>query len=37
MSKWKASSPYTSVGVYIGGANRGCAQPNLTTSWVSSV
>ena len=37
MSKWKASSPYTNVGVYIGGANRGCAQPNLTASWVSSV
>jgi Rv2525c-like, glycoside hydrolase-like domain len=37
MSKWKASSPYTSIGVYIGGANRGCAQPNLTSTWVSSV
>jgi hypothetical protein len=36
MSKWKASSPYTTVGVYIGGANRGCAQPNLTSSWVSA-
>jgi hypothetical protein len=37
MNAWKASSPYTSIGVYIGGANRGCAQPNLTSSWVSSV
>jgi hypothetical protein len=37
MSKWKASSPYTSVGIYIGGANRACAQPNLSASWVSSV
>ena len=37
MSKWKTSSPYTSIGVYIGGANRGCAQPNLGSSWVSSV
>jgi Domain of unknown function (DUF1906) len=36
MSKWKVS-PYTSVGVYIGGANRGCAQPNLTRTWVSTV
>jgi hypothetical protein len=36
MSKWKSSSPYDTVGVYIGGANRGCAQPNLTASWVSS-
>jgi Domain of unknown function (DUF1906) len=37
MSKWKTSSPYVNVGVYIGGANRGCAQPNLTASWVTSV
>jgi len=37
MNTWKSSSPYTSVGVYIGGANRACAQPNLTSSWVSSV
>jgi hypothetical protein len=37
MNAWKTSSPYTSIGVYIGGANRGCAQPNLTSSWVSSV
>jgi hypothetical protein len=37
MSKWKTSSPYTSIGVYLGGANRACAQPNLTSSWVSSV
>jgi hypothetical protein len=36
MNAWK-SSPYTSVGIYIGGANRGCAQPNLTSSWVTSV
>jgi Rv2525c-like, glycoside hydrolase-like domain len=36
MSAWRAS-PYTSVGVYIGGANRACAQPNLTSSWVTTV
>ncbi len=36
MAAWR-SSPYTSVGIYIGGANRGCAQPNLTRSWVSTV
>jgi len=36
MSNWKASSPYTSVGIYIGGANRACAQPNLSASWVAS-
>ena len=37
MDTWWKSSPYTSVGVYIGGANRGCAQPNLTTTWVRTV
>ncbi|ACU73904.1 hypothetical protein Caci_5044 [Catenulispora acidiphila DSM 44928] len=35
MSAWKSSSPYSAVGIYIGGANRGCAQPNLTSTWVS--
>lgn len=34
MAAW-GSSPYRAVGVYIGGANRGCSQPNLTASWVS--
>lgn len=37
MSTWKTSSPYTNIGIYIGGANRGCAQPNLTASWRSTV
>ena len=36
MSAW-TSSPYSSVGIYIGGANRGCSQPNLTPSWVREV
>lgn len=34
MSAW-ASSPYRAIGVYIGGANRACSQPNLTSSWVA--
>jgi hypothetical protein len=34
MSAW-ASSPYRAIGVYIGGLNRGCSQPNLTASWVA--
>jgi Domain of unknown function (DUF1906) len=34
MSAW-AASPYRAIGVYIGGLNRGCAQPNLTASWVA--
>ena len=33
MSAW-GSSPYRAIGVYIGGLNRGCAQPNLTSAWV---
>jgi len=33
MNAWK-SSPYRAVGVYIGGLNRACSQPNLTASWV---
>src|ERR1044072_9010277 len=35
MSAW-GSSPYRAIGVYIGGLNRGCSQPNLTASWVSA-
>jgi len=35
MQAW-LSSPYRAVGIYIGGANRGCGQPNLTASWVST-
>jgi hypothetical protein len=34
MSAW-SSSPYRAIGVYIGGLNRGCSQPNLTAGWVS--
>jgi hypothetical protein len=33
MSAW-TSSPYRAVGVYLGGANMACSQPNLTSSWV---
>jgi hypothetical protein len=35
MSAWR-SSPYHFVGVYLGGANMACSQPNLTISWVRS-
>ncbi|MFE6870737.1 glycoside hydrolase domain-containing protein [Kitasatospora sp. NPDC057692] len=34
MDAWVTGSPYRAVGVYIGGARRACAQPNLTASWV---
>jgi hypothetical protein len=35
MNAW-LSSPYRAIGIYIGGAGRGCAQPNLTASWVAN-
>jgi Rv2525c-like, glycoside hydrolase-like domain len=34
MSAW-GGSPYRAIGVYVGGTNRGCSQPNLTASWVA--
>ncbi|MFY1692136.1 glycoside hydrolase domain-containing protein [Plantactinospora sp. WMMB782] len=36
MNAWRASSPYRAVGIYISGANRSCAQPNLTAGWVTN-
>lgn len=36
MQAWR-SSPFRGVGVYIGGPNRTCAQPELTASWVDQV
>lgn len=35
MAAW-SSSPYRALGVYIGGDNRGCSQPNLTAEWVAA-
>lgn len=35
MAAWLAS-PYRGIGVYIGGVNRGCSQPNLTSDWVAA-
>ncbi|MFC1416128.1 glycoside hydrolase domain-containing protein [Streptacidiphilus cavernicola] len=37
MTAWRKSSPYGAAAVYVGGRNRGCAQPQLTNSWVHSV
>ena len=34
MAAWE-DSPYRAIGVYIGGLNRACSQPNLTSAWVS--
>jgi hypothetical protein len=36
MTKWLASK-YRAVGIYIGGANRACAQANLTPAWISGI
>ncbi|MFG3291528.1 glycoside hydrolase domain-containing protein [Streptomyces sp. NPDC048179] len=36
MKAWNTGF-YGAAAVYIGGKNRGCAQPNLTASWVKSV
>ncbi|MFJ2826200.1 glycoside hydrolase domain-containing protein [Streptomyces sp. NPDC087263] len=34
MNAWRDASEYGAVGIYIGGLNRACAQPNLTAAWV---
>jgi len=36
MQAWIAS-PYRAVGIYFGGQNRTCAQPELTPAWVRAV
>ncbi len=35
MDAWWEQSPYSAVGIYIGGSNRVCDQPELTPGWVS--
>ena len=37
MAAWRAHSRFRAIGVYIGGINRRCAQPNLTAKWVTAV
>jgi hypothetical protein len=34
MRAWRRFSRYRAVGIYIGGSNRTCAQPNLTREWL---
>ncbi len=36
MQAWMAS-PFRAIGVYVGGQNRTCAQPELTPAWVRAV
>jgi hypothetical protein len=35
MAAW-AESPFRGIGIYIGGENSACSQPNLSASWVSA-
>lgn len=35
MDTWLDTSPFWGVGVYIGGAERSCPQPNLDAGWVA--
>jgi Domain of unknown function (DUF1906) len=35
MNAWRGSSPYRAIGVYIGGSDEACAQPNLTSQWLA--
>jgi len=38
MQAWWNGSPYYDTSIYLGGVNRACdLQPNLTSSWVSTV
>jgi hypothetical protein len=36
MNAWRSGSPYTAIGIYIGGRDAACQQPNLTASWTSA-
>jgi hypothetical protein len=35
MTAW-GSSPYRAIGIYIGGVNAACSQPNLSSTWVGN-
>ncbi len=36
MNAWWSGTPWTWIGVYIGGNSRACSQPNLTSSWLNT-
>lgn len=36
MAAWLRSSPYQAIGIYLGGSDVACAQPNLTPSWLQA-
>lgn len=35
MDRWRRSSPFTGVGIYIGGVHRACGQRHLSATWVT--
>lgn len=37
MHAWWVDSPYAAIGIYLGGSDAACAQPNLTPSWLRHV
>jgi hypothetical protein len=37
MQTWWTRTPYWVAAIYAGGANRGCAQPNLTAAWIDAI
>jgi cell division septation protein DedD len=36
MSTWRRLSPYQAIGIYLGGSDAACAQPNLTPAWLQT-
>jgi hypothetical protein len=36
MQAWWTNTPWSFIGVYVGGAVRACSQPNLTSSWMNT-
>ncbi len=34
MRKWWFDSPYAAIGIYLGGSDAACSQPNLTPAWL---
>jgi hypothetical protein len=36
MQAWWTNTPWSWVGVYVGGSVRACSQPNLTSTWLNT-
>jgi Domain of unknown function (DUF1906) len=37
MHSWWNDSPYAAIGIYLGGSDAACSQPNLTPAWLRNV